>query len=152
MSAWAEALQHNTHLTKLNLTVKKFDVADVHAIRTALRLNAALTDVTYDLGGVKSDDQWWSPQACADACRAAGAEWDLYGTKLSSRDVVHLAAALADPTVRPPVACVLFLCIFCFFPFLDYFVFFLSQLELISCIFLLYCNVLFMINPLFRHV
>jgi serine/threonine protein kinase len=53
VSAWAEALQHNTHLTKLNLSVKKFDVADVHAIRTALRLNTALTDVTFDLGGVK---------------------------------------------------------------------------------------------------
>ena len=105
--AWAEALQHNTHLTKLNLSVTKFDVADVHAIRTALRLNATLTDVAYDLGGVTPDDRWWSSQLCFDACRAAGASWDLQSKKLSdkklsSRDVVHLAAALADPTVRSP--------------------------------------------------
>ena len=66
-----------------------------------------------------SSDHWSSPQACADACRAAGAVWDLGGfwdaKKLSSRDVVHLAAALADPTVLPPVACLLLLCFFFLF-------------------------------------
>ncbi len=52
--AWAEALQHNTHLTNLDLTVRKFDVADVHAIRTALRLNASLTNVSLNLGGTRN--------------------------------------------------------------------------------------------------
>ena len=130
VSAWAEALQHNTHLTKLNLTVTKFDVADVHAIRTALQLNATLIDVTFDLGGVKPDDRWWTLQLCANACRAAGASWRPGGwhgnTKLSSRDVVHLAAALADPTVCPPLALLSSSLLFFASPFLYYVVRFVA--------------------------
>ncbi len=113
VSVWAEALQHNTHLTKLTLIVTQFDLADVHAIQTALRLNTALTDVFFNLGGVRTDDRWWSPQVCFNECQSAGAWWKLFGkdhhcmywdSKLSLRDVDHLAAALADPTVPPPLA------------------------------------------------
>jgi len=54
-SVLTEALKNNTSLTNVQLRIKTFDIADVHDFRTALRLNTALTTVSFELGGIQLD-------------------------------------------------------------------------------------------------
>ncbi len=58
---------NNTSLTDLQLLITTFDVANVHEFRTALRLNGALTNVSFDLGGIQLDTTTLLP--LGDRCK-----------------------------------------------------------------------------------
>jgi serine/threonine protein kinase len=51
--ALTSSLQDNAVLTDLTLGIRSFALDDVHGVRAALRMNAGLTRIDLDLGGIK---------------------------------------------------------------------------------------------------